>query len=252
MLFWHDDMHSSVFCLPARVGYFDVDPRLRYTATAYWRTLQNAAAGHAAALGVATEDLRKQGQTWMLSRMIVEVDRAPVLGEELLVETWPSTKLRGVRAVRDFAMKNAAGEILARASSLWVIVDLATRRPLRVPQEIVDLRTDPGYPIPSFQDALPPVAGTPSRLFQAEWSDADQNEHVNNVSYARWAVDALPKDFLETHELQSIELHYQRELMVGDTIEARTAIAATNARISLHPPAGDTAACAEMRWRRAN
>jgi acyl-ACP thioesterase len=247
----YSSAHSSVFRLPSRAGYFDVDPRLRYTATAYWRTLQNAAAGHAAALGVATEDLRKQGQTWMLSRMIVEVDRPPLLGEELLVETWPSTKLRGVRAVRDFAMKNAAGEILARASSLWVIVDLATRRPLRVPQEIVDLRTDPGYPIPSFQDSLAPVPEKPTRLFQAEWSDADQNEHVNNVSYARWAVDALPKDFLEAHELQSIELHYQRELMVGDSVEARATVASTTARVSLHAPGGESAACAEMRWRPA-
>lgn len=245
-------VHSSVFRLPARAGYFDVDPRLRYTATAYWRTLQNAAAGHAAALGVATEDLRKQGQTWMLSRMIVEVDRAPVLDEELLVETWPSTKLRGVRAVRDFALKNAAGEILARASSLWVIVDLATRRPLRVPDAIVNLRTDPGYPIPSFQDSLPAPTADAKRVFQAEWSDADQNEHVNNVSYARWAVDALPKDFLEAHDLQSIELHYQRELMVGDSVEARSAIEGATARISLHAPTGDTAACAEMRWRRAH
>ncbi len=248
-------MNSKVFCsvfrLPSRVGYFDIDPRLRYTATAYWRTLQNAAAGHAAALGVATEDLRKQGQTWMLSRMIVEVDRAPVLDEELLVETWPSTKLRGVRAVRDFAMKNAAGDILARASSLWVIVDLSTRRPLRVPQAIVDLRTDPGYPIPSFQDSLPAFPENAKRVFQAEWSDADQNEHVNNVSYARWAVDALPKDFLEAHELQSIELHYQRELMVGDTIEARSTIASTSALVSLHAPSGETAACAELRWRRS-
>lgn len=251
MLFWHDGMVPSVFRWETRVGYFDVDPRLRYTATAYWRSLQNAAAGHAAALGVATEDLRKKGQTWMLSRMIVEVDRAPELGEDLVIETWPSTKLRGVRAIRDFAMKSTTGEVLARASSLWVIVDLISRKPQRIPDAIVDLRTDPGYAIPSFQDQLPAATPDAIRHFQAEWSDADQNEHVNNVSYVRWAVDALPQKFLESHELRSIELHYLRELMMGDTVEARSTTDAGLARVSLLAPSGDPAAHAEMHWRPA-
>lgn len=250
MLFWHDGMESSVFRQAVRAGFFDVDPRLRYAATAYWRSLQNAAAGHAAALGVATEDLRRQGQTWMLSRMIVQVDRAPLLGEELIVETWPSTKLRGVRAVRDFALKNAQGEVLARSSSLWVIVDLATRRPQRVPEAIVQLRTDPGYAMPEFQDALALPETGEARRFQAEWSDADQNEHVNNVSYARWAVDALPRAFLEEHELESIEMHYLRELMVGDTVEARWEIDGQRSRVALLAPDGQVAGAAEMRWRR--
>jgi medium-chain acyl-[acyl-carrier-protein] hydrolase len=254
MLFWHDAMNPSplpqVFRVESRVSYFDVDPHLRYTATAYWRTLQDAAAGHAFALGVATEQLRRQGQTWMLSRMIVEVDRAPLLGESLIVETWPSTKLRGVRAVRDFAMSTPQGETLARASSLWVIVDLSTRRPLRVPEAIVELRTDPGYAIPSFQDSLSIAAGAP-RSFLAEWSDSDQNEHVNNVSYVRWAIDAHPRNFLEAHELQSIELHYLRELAVGDAVTASCQSNGPATAVTLFAPDGAPAASAALQWRPA-
>jgi medium-chain acyl-[acyl-carrier-protein] hydrolase len=250
MLFWHDVMFSPVFRVESHVSYFDVDPRLRYTATAYWRTLQDAAAGHATAIGVATEQLRRQGQTWMLSRMIVEVDRAPLLGESLIVETWPSTQLRGVRAVRDFAMTNSRGETLARASSLWVIVDLNTRRPLRVPDEILRLRTDPGYSIPSFRDSLP-VSIETTRTFQAEWSDADQNEHVNNVSYVRWVIDAHPRNFLETHELHSIELHYLRELAVGDAVLASLQMDAAASAVTLFAPDGAPAASAALHWRRA-
>ncbi len=250
MLFWHDVMFSPVFRVESRVSYFDVDPRLRYTPTAYWRTLQDAAAGHATALDMATEQLRRQGQTWMLSRMIVEIDRAPLLGESFVVETWPSTKLRGVRAVRDFAMTTPQGETLARASSLWVIVDLNTRRPLRVPDEIVQLRTDPGYLIPSFRDAIP-VSIETTRTFQAEWSDADQNEHVNNVSYVRWVIDAHPRNFLETHELHSIELHYLRELAVGDAVTASFQSDAGTSAVTLFAPDGAPAATAALHWRRA-
>lgn len=240
-------MGDSILQMEARAGYFDIDPMLRYTATAYWRTLQNAAAAHAAALGVATEDLRRRGQTWMLSKMAVEVDRAPALGESFAVETWPSTKLRGVRAVRDFLVRSGA-EVLARATSLWVIVDLASRKPLRVPEEIVRLRCDREFRMPEFREELG-VAGIESgqRHFRAEWSDADQNEHVNNVSYVRWAVDALPRSYLERHQLRRIEVHYRQEVQLGQELVAHWSVDGLRVGVELGVAQGQVAECA-LEW----
>jgi acyl-ACP thioesterase len=250
MLFWHTGMPVSVFAQTSAVGFFDVDPLLRFSPPAYWRILQNAAAAHANELGAATEQLRREGQTWMLSRMVLEVDRHPSLGDALTVETWPSTLLRGVRAVRDFAVKDSAGDLVARASSLWVIVDLATRRPQRVPEAIAALRTDPGYPIPAFTPTLEAVVAPDSRRhFTAEWSDCDQNEHVNNVSYVRWAVDALPRALLESHSLHSIEVHYLREIALGATVALETERKDAEARQSLYLATGEVAAAFCHRWR---
>ncbi len=242
-------MPVSVFAQRAQVGYFDVDPRLRFTPPAFWRLLQNSAAAHAKELGAATEDLRRQGQTWMLSRMVLLVDRHPTLGETLAVETWPSTQLRGVRAVRDFAVKDERGTVLARASSLWVIVDLATRKPLRVPEAIAALRTDPGYIIPEFRSMIDPVPAQGSgRSFCAEWSDCDQNEHVNNVSYVRWAVDALPREVLEVEALTMFEAHYLREIGLGDSVRVYTELEGKSARQTLYLSSGEVAATFLVSW----
>lgn len=218
------EMELRVFRQSVQVGYFDVDVRLRMSPMSYWRVLQNAAAGHATLLSAATEELRKSGQTWMLSKMRVDIDRHPTIGEDLTVETWPSTRIKGARAFRDFVLKDASDAICVRASSLWVIVDLASRRPVRIPDAIVDLRIDPGYDIPALLEGnLPvPADNSPQTIFRAVWSDADQNEHVNNVTTIRWAVDALPLEFLETHELVSAEAHYRAEINIGDEVRVLT------------------------------
>ncbi|MDX2267003.1 MAG: thioesterase [Bryobacter sp.] len=227
-------MQLPVHTRPVQPGFLDVDPRLRFSPAAYWRVFQDAAAEHARLLGAATEDLRRAGQTWMLSRMVLEVERPPLLGENLRVETWPSTQLRGVRAVRDFALFHESGERLASATSLWVIVDLATRRPQRIPDKIVALRHDPGYPVPTFSPELPSIAQpTHTRTFRAEWSDVDQNEHLNNVAYVRWAVDSLPVPFLEAHALRRVEVHYLAEIPLGASAEMRTSLADNRAEQEL-------------------
>ncbi|MBM3762035.1 MAG: hypothetical protein FJW36_17530 [Acidobacteria bacterium] len=223
-------MQLSVFQQTSQVSFFDADVRLRMSPVAYWRVLQNAAAGHAALLSAATENLRKSGQTWMLSKMRVDIDRHPLLGESLTVETWPSTRIKGARAYRDYVLKDSKGELCARATSLWVIVDLATRKPVRIPDNIVALCIDPGYPIPSLEDGslAPPSQPTSSTNFTAYWSDADQNEHVNNLAMVRWAVDSLPLLHLEANDLVSLEAHYRAEVSIGDQLQVDTAIDGDN------------------------
>ncbi|MFN7545632.1 MAG: acyl-[acyl-carrier-protein] thioesterase [Acidobacteriota bacterium] len=228
-------MSISVFSQPAIVGFFDADPALRLAPTAYWRIFQNAAAGHASLLSAATEELRKSGQTWMLSQMRLEVSRHPRLGDSIVVETWPSTRIKGARAYRDYVLKSERGEVLARGASLWVIVDLATRRPVRIPDSLAALSVDPGYEIPALTGALAmPTGEASSAHFRAVWSDADQNEHVNNVALLRWSVDALPLQFLERSVLVSAEAQYRAEVSVGEQVQVKTSLADNTATQSIH------------------
>ncbi|WP_051670699.1 acyl-[acyl-carrier-protein] thioesterase [Bryobacter aggregatus] len=217
-------MEVKIYREQSVVGYFEADVKLRLAPSAYWRLLQNAAAAHAAMLSAATEELRKDGQTWMLSKMRLDVKRHPRIGDAIVVETWPSTKLRGARAYRDFVILDERGATLATASSLWVIVDLGSRRPVRIPDAIVALCVDPGYAIPAVQEEAlsPPEATAHEMTIRATWSDADQNEHINNVAILRWAVDALPLDFLMHHELERAEVHYRSELQIGDVVRILT------------------------------
>lgn len=176
----------------------------------------------------------------MLSRMALEVETSPALGEELRIETWPSTKLRGVRAVRDFAVLDAEGALVATASSLWVIVDLASRRPQKIPASIAALSTDPGYPVPEFSPELPAVEPpTHLQTFTATAQDVDQNEHVNNVVYARWALAALPEGF---GPVRRFEVHYLAEIALGQDVQLSMRVERDGAVQELLLPGGIVAA----------
>lgn len=245
-------MEVRIYRQTSVVSYFDVDVRLRMAPVAYWKLLQNAAAAHAAALSAATEELRKTGQTWMLSKMRLDVERHFHVGDAVYAETWPSTRIKGARAYRDFVLKDSSGQVCARAASLWVIVDLESRRPVRIPDAIAALSTDPGYEIAPVMDGWidAPAAGdvTP---FRAYWSDADQNEHVNNVTMLRWAVDAMPLEFLEAHTMIGAEVHYRAEASVGDEVAVTTEVNGLTVRQSI--VRGDVVvALVETRWQRSD
>ncbi len=244
-------MEVKVFRLRATVGFFEADVKLRMAPAAYWRILQNAAAGHAALLSAATEELRRGGQTWMLSKMRLDVMRHPSLGETVEVETWPSTRIKGARAYRDFVLRDESGEICATASSLWVIVDLASRRPVRIPEAIVALCHDPGYLIPPMEEGwlTGPEQVQGETEFTSYWSDADQNEHVNNVTMVRWAVDALPLEYLELHEVVSVEAQYRAEVKVGEVVRVRRERVGDLVRQEVLNEAGVAVALVHTRWR---
>jgi medium-chain acyl-[acyl-carrier-protein] hydrolase len=243
-------MELRIFKQSSEVGFFEADVKLRMSPVAYWRVLQNAAAGHAAQLSAATEELRKAGQTWMLSKMCIEVSRHPRLGETIHVETWPSTRIKGARAYRDYVLKDAEGQVCVAASSLWVIVDLASRRPVRIPDSIIALCCDPGYAIPPITEGWlsEPAPGSASFRFPTVWSDADQNEHVNNVAMLRWVIDAQPLSFLETNELIGAEAHYRAEVGLGKEVVVTTSTEGSHLRHAIHCD-GTLAALIHTRWR---
>jgi acyl-ACP thioesterase len=49
-------------------------------------------------------------------------------------------------------------------------------------------------------------------------SDIDMNEHVNNVCYVRWALDAFSVDFLQKNEVKEISVSFLAEAKEGDRV----------------------------------
>ena len=49
------------------------------------------------------------------------------------------------------------------------------------------------------------------KSFQVRYSDIDTNMHVNNVKYAAWALETVPKDIVLNYELKNIKATYEKE-----------------------------------------
>jgi acyl-ACP thioesterase len=185
--------------------------------------LQEIAGRHAAALGVGLDVLRARGLTWVLARQRLELPAPVTLGDTLSVETWPSG-LERLAATREFVARRGDGVEAVRATTVWYVLDLATRKPVR-PQEVLD----PRFPRPRVPSVAPLTPGKLPELahwelqkrFHVRYADIDGNLHVTNASYVTWAVEAMPVDLWRSSRLSAVEVHYLAEGLHGAAILSR-------------------------------
>ena len=185
--------------------------------------LQEIAGRHATALGVGLDALRARGLTWVLAKQRLELPVPVSLGDTLAVETWPSGVER-LLAFREFVARRGDGAEAVRGTTVWFVLDLATRKPVR-PQEVLD----PRFPRPRQPSVAPLAHGKLPALehwelqkrFHVRYSDIDQNLHVTNASYVTWAIEAMPVELWRASRVASVEVHYLAEGLHGAAVLSR-------------------------------
>lgn len=185
--------------------------------------LQEAAGRHADRLGVGVLSLQGRGLTWVLARQAVEIDRPVAMGERAVVRTWPSGVDR-LSALRDFEVR-VGDEVRARSVTQWIVMDLATRKPVRpasvLPVELME-ETPHVLPLPGGRPPMPEGAGD-DHAFSIRYRDIDRNLHVTNASYVEWACESVPEETWRERRIASFEVHFIAECRHGSRIRARTA-----------------------------
>ena len=203
------------------VHTYEVDAFQALAAPALAGYLQEVAGLHAADMGCGIEALRERGLTWVLSRQRIEIDLPVAVGDSLEVATWPAGVDR-LFALRDFEVTRKTGERVARASTCWLVMDLAKRRPVR-PDRVLS----PEYLAPLGQ-ALPPspaiaAVETPDaeRAFRIRYADIDHNLHVTNTTYLGWALESVSEETWRNWRLSSVEVHFLAECVYGSRVLSR-------------------------------
>ncbi|MBF9018866.1 MULTISPECIES: acyl-[acyl-carrier-protein] thioesterase [unclassified Oceanispirochaeta] len=167
------------------------------------------------------EIINKYGMTWVLSGMSVKFDSYPSWPEELQIETWPRT-LKGFKAFRDFLMKDNSGNILARGSSVWALLDIKTRRPVKM--DFVGGIMPYDAERHAIEDPVLgriPAAESFNQeeiVFPVSPSDLDYNQHVNNIRYLIWLMTYLDPAYSKDSELIDLNIAFTGESRLGDDI----------------------------------
>lgn len=171
-------------------------------------------------MGLAS--LQERHKAWLMNYWQVQIDRLPRLGESVEVLTIPYS-FEHFYGKRNFAMKDEAGNYLARANSIWLYYDTERRRPVRPPQEEqeaygveepleMDYTEEHKLRLPEQMEALEP--------FSVQKTQLDVYQHVNNGQYIRMAAEYLPQE-LPVRELRA---EYRTAAVYGDTIYPRKAV----------------------------
>ena len=206
-----------------RVRSYETDPLGRLQVPILCKLLQEAATAHAAILGVAVDTLIENGVAWVLSRLHLEMQRWPTSDEYIVIETWPEAANR-LFTERRFNVVDAADISIGTASTLWLILDLERRRPVRLPAHVVERLGELGLGSEPrrFGDLVTPDPVDRELAFTVRRSDLDLADHVNNTSYVEWAIEAVPDEVWSSNELAELEIQFVSECRQGQTVLSRS------------------------------
>lgn len=209
---------------------YDLDAFGQLAVPALSGFLVEAAGLHAQELGVGFEALQAKGLAWVLARQRIAVLEELRMGDVLEIETWPAG-IERLAALRHFVVRRGAVEV-ARAVTVWFALDVATRRPVR----LEDVLVDPRFPREPLAPILPDGGKLPAldrwsfqKRFHVRYMDIDVNQHVNNASYILWALEAIPEETWRRDRLVALDVSYLAEGHLGGGILSRIAPAGEGA-----------------------
>lgn len=221
--------NSSIYQDIFKVRAYEVDVSNHLSVVSLANYLQEVAGAHAAALGIGMFDLKAQGLTWVLMRLKLNIIRQPMHLEELTVQTYP-TGFEKIYVYRDFQVLDAEGQLVAFATSTWLVIDIEKRSMVRVPDFIlsIPLLNDREFYAPAKNKILKITQADFQKKFRVRWHDLDINRHTNNAYYFQWVLESLYPQFLESKQLQEIDLVFRVESVLGDEVESHQQMLSTD------------------------
>lgn len=101
----------------------------------YVRWVQDAAMQHSLHVGYTWDRYRELGAAFVIRRHELDYLRSACEGDVLEVSTWIESYTR-LSATRRTELRNAKGELVLSATTLWVWVTLGAMRPARIPDSV--------------------------------------------------------------------------------------------------------------------
>lgn len=204
---------------------YDTDLKQRLRPAAFLNRAQEAANHHADYLGVGYDTLNDTHQAWVMSRMRVIFDRLPMWRQKVRLQSWHKGAA-GFMFLRDFVMTDTEGDTLVRATTSWLVIDMNTRRLARrgafaefatdeskcIPEHVIE---EPAAKVTLPEDAVQ-VA---QKSHKVTYADLDMNNHVNNVMYTVWAMDAVGLEVTEENPLRELEINFNNEIRPDAEVE---------------------------------
>lgn len=184
--------------------------------------LLNAADFHSNDRGFGMHYLHTINKTWVLSRLVIEMDEMPKSYDEFYVETWVENALRFFTN-RNFRIEGKDGNTLGWGRSIWAMIDTETRQPTN----ILDVK-DGSIAEWVESEKTNPIA-QPSRVkmtdnaelvgeYVARYNDVDINGHVNSVKSIEHVIDIFPIEKYKSHRIRRFDIAYVAESHAGDTL----------------------------------
>lgn len=236
------------------IHYYNIDNKLKLSIISLMKFFEDLAILQSEDREIGLDYYEKNKLGWLLHQFEIRIKEYPKFKDKIVIRTVPLSFLR-FYAHRIFEVYNENDDIIISADTIWLFVDTQTRKPKTVNTDMYK-----GYCVTPGKNVLQKLTAPkePQKIqfekeFRIRYIDIDTNNHVNNVSYVAWALEALPLELLQSKEMELVRIIYKKELNYGNMIKSQVQLIEENEKVvSLHSIVNSDSrpACnIEIHWR---
>ena len=182
--------------------------------------LQDAAGEDSDLAGYGISNIEKTHLAWLVLNWKVKMISHPHYNEEITIKTW-ARSLEKVYSYRDFEILDSNNNLVAIASSKWLLVDSNTKKIKHITEDIVNsygLNNKAVFNVNLDEKPKVPENNSLNFTYKVQRRDIDTNHHVNNLFYIDFALETIPENIYLSNEFNNIEIFYKKEIKYGEII----------------------------------
>ncbi len=201
-----------------KVKISDINSKNEATNKFLLTALEDVACSHATAVEKGEAHAREHGLVWVILNWKLKVLKRPLYLEDIIVKTWLHDTEKLI-TYRDFEIYNNQGEVLACATSRWCMMNLETRRLVKIEDKYIKVYEPEGGK-KVFEEDIKKIKEdkeyTNIMKYTVRHSDIDINKHMHNLNYLDLAYDTLPSNVRLENDFDNVLIEYRKEMKEGE------------------------------------
>lgn len=210
----------NIYSKKITLKYNDIGIANKLNLKSLIKYLQDAAGEHSDLAGYGISNIEKTHLAWLVLNWKVKMLSHPHYNEEITIKTW-ARSLEKVYSYRDFEILDSNNNLVAIASSKWLLVDSDTKKIKHITEDIVNsygLNNKAVFNVSLDEKPKVPENNSLNFTYKVQRRDIDTNHHVNNLFYIDFALETIPENIYLSNEFNNIEIFYKKEIKYGEII----------------------------------
>lgn len=204
-----------MYTFDSRIRYSETDFAGKLSMASLINYFQDASTFQSEDIGMGVDHLKETHLVWVLSAWQIVVERYPDYCEHVTIGTLPYD-MKGFLGYRNFCMLDKAGNYIAKANTLWSLLNTDTGKPVPVPEDMLA-----AYPLEEKLDMeyaprriVIPKGGTRQEPLVVKKHHLDTNHHVNNQQFITIAMEYLEEDVV----IGQVRAEYKMQAFLDDVL----------------------------------
>jgi Acyl-ACP thioesterase len=207
------------------IHYYEVNSKMRCKLPAIINFLEDIGTQQSEQLGVGIDYCLKNNCGWVFYKYDIKMHKYPVFGETISITTEP-VGFKKFYGLRKYFIKDEEENLIGEGTALFFLIDIEKRRPMRIQEEQYNsYGVDGDLDCDISMDKIEKCDEEENiKEFDIRYSDIDSNNHVNNVNYVEWAIEAVPPEVISNYVLTRIKVIFEKETTYGEKISVSATV----------------------------